>query len=368
MNRDLESAFRSRAVLVTGHTGFKGSWLTLWLHLLGARVSGYALEPPTEPSHFVVSGVRDLLAHETLADIRSPDVLQAALEESQADVVFHLAAQALVRPSYDAPRETFEINTIGTACLLDAVRRARRPCVVVVVTSDKCYENQEQVWGYREVDPLGGHDPYSASKGATEILVSSYRRSFFPPERVREHGVKLASARAGNVVGGGDWARDRIGADVARHLALGRPVPVRHPGAVRPWQHVLEPLSGYLALAARMLSSEDPRWCSAWNFGPRPGDECTVAELVERLCRAWGNGSWQEVGPGDERHEAFTLRLAIDKAVSKLGWRPRWGLDETAARTACWYRRYYENPARSMRDASLADIRAYGETSAQVHT
>ncbi len=234
-----------------------------------------------------------------------------------------------------------------------------RPCVVVVVSSDKCYENREHVWGYREMDPVGGYDPYSASKGAAEIVAAAYRRSFFPPARLAEHGVKLATARAGNVIGGGDWAKDRIIPDVVRHLQAGEPVPVRNPAAVRPWQHVLEPLSGYLTLAARMLASDDPKWCEAWNFGPLPGDEIPVGRLVDSFIAAWGEGQWKDTSDANRPHEAQVLRLGIDKALRQLGWRPRWNVAEAVRRTAAWYRRFYRDRPSNMREACLADVAAY---------
>ena len=349
-------AFDGRSVLVTGHTGFKGSWLTVWLHRLGARVSGYSLAPPTEPNNFDAAGVRDLLAQHYEADVRDPSALERAVAETQPEVVFHLAAQALVRESYENPRATFDVNLMGTIGVLDAVRAAGRPCVVVVVTSDKCYENREQVWGYREIDPMGGFDPYSASKGATEIAAAAYRRSFFLPERVAEHGVKLATARAGNVIGGGDWAKDRIIPDMVSHLVAGKPVPVRSPAALRPWQHVLEPLSGYLTLAARMLESDAPELCEAWNFGPTPGEEVPVARLADLFLQAWGEGSWQDMSRADQPHEAGVLRLSIDKALHRLEWRPHWTLAETIERTALWYRRFYDDGPSQAREACLADI------------
>jgi CDP-glucose 4,6-dehydratase len=248
---------------------------------------------------------------------------------------------------------------MGTASLLDAAREAARPCAVVCVTTDKCYENREQVWGYRECDPMGGHDPYSASKGAAELLIASYRRSFFPPGRLAEHGVQLASARAGNVIGGGDWARDRIVTDMVAALTEGRPVPVRNPRAVRPWQHVLEPLSGYLALAAAMLERPDPKWSSGWNFGPAPGTELPVGELVSAFIGAWGCGEWTDQSSPDQPHEASVLRLSIEKAGWELGWRPRWTCGEMVKRTAVWYRSVLCKGADA-RKACEADIEAYG--------
>jgi len=350
--------FAGRSVFLTGHTGFKGSWLAIWLHRLGARVTGYAL-PPATPSNFLQSGVRDLLSKHHEADIRDLTLLERALRAAAPDVVFHLAAQALVRDSYARPRETFEVNVLGTVNLLDAVRALGKRCVVLVVTSDKCYENCEQVWGYREIDPLGGHDPYSASKGAAEIVTAAYRRSFFPPERLADHGIRVASARAGNVIGGGDWAEHRIVPDIVRSLMAGDPLRLRNPNAVRPWQHVLEPLSGYLTLAARMLESDDPIWCGAWNFGPLPGEEVSVRELVDRFLAVWGEGSWQDAGNPSEPHEAGVLRLAIDKALAQLGWRPRWSLAECVERTAAWYRSFRDGTVTSMRRACEADVAAY---------
>lgn len=357
--------YRGRRVLVTGHTGFKGSWACLWLHRLGAQVTGYALEPPTQPSNFALSGVEKLLERHVIGDLRNAALLSETIKAARPEVIFHMAAQPLVRLSYDEPAATFEVNVMGTVNVLEAVRRAGAPCTVVVITSDKCYENREHVWGYRECDAMGGFDPYSASKGATELVVSSYRRSFFDPARVADHGVRLASGRAGNVIGGGDWARDRIVTDVVRTLAAGQPVPVRNPAAIRPWQHVLEPVSGYLRLAARMATSEDPkRWCDGWNFGPRPGDEATVKSLVEAFVAAWGSGSWQDLSDAKAHHEAKILRLSIDKAVSELNWRPTWTFAETVHHTARWYRRWVNGEA-SMAPACHDDIAAFEAASAR---
>jgi len=355
----LKKAFSGRRVLVTGHTGFKGSWLALWLHRLGARVTGYALDPPTIPSNFAVSDLRQLLDHHVVADIRDRAALSGAMAASDPEVVFHLAAQALVREGYRKPLETFEVNTLGTANVLDVARERRRPCVIVVVTSDKCYSNLEQVWGYRESDALGGDDPYSASKGAAELVVAAYRRSFFPPAEITRHGVKIASARAGNVIGGGDWAADRIVPDIVRALSAGMPVEVRNPSAVRPWQHVLEPTSGYMTLAAHMLASDDPAYCAAWNFGPLPQHAITVAELVEEFIAAWGSGTWVDTHRDRDPHETHTLHLSVDKAVRQLCWRPRWSATEAVRRTAGWYRRLLGGPGLLMQDACLDDIVAY---------
>jgi CDP-glucose 4,6-dehydratase len=356
----LAESFAGRSVFLTGHTGFKGSWLAIWLHHLGAKLTGYALAPPTEPSNFRVSEVRSLLSTHHEADVRDAAALNRAVKDAAPDVVFHLAAQSLVRESYQNPRHTFDVNVMGTLGLLDAVRSMGKPCTVVVITTDKCYENREQVWGYREIDPLGGYDPYSASKGAAEIAVAAYRRSFFPANRIGEHGVKVATARAGNVIGGGDWAKDRIVTDIVRHLEAGQAVPVRSPGAVRPWQHVLEPLAGYMTLAARMLQSDEPAWCDAWNFGPLSGDEIAVSRLVELFIETWGEGTWRDTSDLRQPHEAGVLRLNIDKAIHQLGWRPRWSVREAVQRTSAWYRQFYRRGQGNTREACLADIERYG--------
>jgi CDP-glucose 4,6-dehydratase len=350
---------KKRRVFVTGHTGFKGSWLTLWLKRLGARVTGYALPPSTQPNCFEAARVGDDLAAHHEADIRDYQTLETCLLAARPEIVLHLAAQPLVRESYRAPAETFAINVQGTVHVLEAVRRLDAPCAVVVVTSDKCYQNNEQIWGYRECDSLGGHDPYSASKGAAELVTASYRNSFFPPAHLDRHGIQVATARAGNVIGGGDWSRDRIMTDIVHSLQQGQPVGVRNPRAVRPWQHVLEPLSGYLTLAARMVAAPEPRLCTAWNFGPIPGEELPVGELVDFFLEEWGSGSWRDLSSADDPHEAGVLRLAIDKAIWELGWRPRWSVREAVARTARWFRKF--SSGADMTEACLADIRAYEE-------
>jgi CDP-glucose 4,6-dehydratase len=309
----------------------------------------------------VASAVCDFLAYHVEGDVRDSSALKRSYEEAEPEVIFHLAAQPLVRKSYSTPCETFDINVLGTAKLLEVVRCSGRPCSVIVITSDKCYDNENQTRPFRESDPLGGFDPYSASKGAAELVVAAYRRSFFPPDRLAEHGVKLASARAGNVIGGGDWAKDRILPDAARCLAAGQPLPVRNPSAVRPWQHVLEPLSGYLMVAARMLGDDDPRWCEAWNFGPHSSNDKTVGELVELFCQAWDGGQWHDASDSRQPYEAATLRLNVDKAVQQLGWRPKWPLHHAVQRTARWYKQFYRGTraAGSMLQTCLDDIAAY---------
>ncbi len=351
--------FEGRSILVTGHTGFKGSWLALWLHRLGAKVTGYALDPPSNPNNFHASQIREVLVNDVRGDIRDAERMLDVIRTSAPDVVFHLAAQPIVRTSLVNPREAFDVNVVGTASLLDAVRFAGRPCAVVVITSDKCYRNDGQVWGFRENDPLGGHDPYSASKAGSELVVDAYRSSFFAVDRITEHGVRLASARAGNVIGGGDWADDRIVPDAVRALASGVDLVVRNPESTRPWQHVLEPLSGYLALAGRLLSENEPaRWAEAWNFGPAVNDEATVADLATALVEEWGSGRWTTMSKA-ANIEAKTLRISIDKAVSELAWKPALAPRRDVSRTVQWYRRFYQDPEASMQDHSLEDITAY---------
>ena len=354
-------SFAGRSVFVTGHTGFKGAWLCLWLHRLGARVTGYALAPPTDPNNFSTSGIRDVLAKHYEGDIRDTTKLHAAMQEAQPDVVLHLAAQSIVRKSYRIPRETFDINVMGTGSVLDGVAQLEKPCSVVSITSDKCYENREQVWGYRESDAMGEYDPYGASKGAAELLIRSYRRSFFPPERVAEHGIKLASARAGNVIGGGDWTPDALVVDIMRALSQDQPIQIRNPSAFRPWQHVLQALSGYLTLAARLLESDDTSavpLCEGWNFGPLPGNELPVRQIVELLIEQWGSGTWVNVGDPNAPHESNILRLCIDKALWQLDWRPGWDVRETLRQTAGWYRQYFES-GKGMQALGLEQIAAY---------
>ena len=347
-----------KSVFVTGHTGFKGSWLCLWLNRLGANITGYALEPHTDPNHFSVSSVKELLQDHYQADIRDEDKLSAAMKRARPDLVLHLAAQSVVRESYATPRETFDINVMGTISVLESVRKLDQPCAVVCITSDKCYENVEQVWGYRESDPMGDHDPYGGSKGAAELAIRTYRHSYFSPENYSRHGVKLASARAGNVIGGGDWTKDALIVDVIKSLAAGDPVALRSPSAFRPWQHVLQALSGYLMLSAKLLDSNDPKYCSGWNFGPVPGNEIPVHQLVEIFMKEWGRGEWIDASDGSNPREAHTLRLSIDKALWELGWKPCWSVAEVLHQTAHWYQ-HYLNSGGSMREFSLSQVDQY---------
>jgi CDP-glucose 4,6-dehydratase len=331
------NSYSGTRVLLTGDTGFKGAWLACWLRKLGAEVQGLALPPADDSTLFVRARLGELIKH-TDGDIRDSATIEKAIEAVQPQIIFHLAAQALVLESYRDPLGTMMTNVIGTAHLCDALRRYASPCAVVIVTSDKCYENHEWVYGYRENDAMGGGDPYSASKGAAELITASWRRSFFPIEKLSEHQKPIASARAGNVIGAGDWAKDRIVPDAIRALSASEPVLVRNPGAVRPWQHVLEPLSGYLWLGAKLLGANAAEFADGWNFGPLPANTRTVKELVEGLIKAWGSGSWEHAGALNPPPEAHLLRLVIDKAFAQLNWSPVWNFAETVERTAEGYR------------------------------
>lgn len=366
MTADLTAAFAGRSVFVTGHTGFKGAWLCLWLAELGARVTGYALAPETEPSLFEVADVESSLEQHMIGDIRDREAVEASVRRAAPDVVLHLAARTVVREGYVRPAEAFSVNVDGTTALLDAVRALDHDCAVVVVTSDKCYANDESGRRFTEDDPLGGHDPYSASKAAQELVTQSYRTSFFDPAArgVGRPVVRLASGRAGNVIGGGDWTADGLVADLARTRARGEEMVLRHPEAVRPWQHVLEPLAGYLTLAAHLAAPAGDETAAAYNFGPDPEDDCTVGQLVDRVLEAWdpdsaGRRRWRREDGAEHLPEAGVLRLASDRARSDLGWRPRWRLDEAVAHTAWWYRAFESDPD-SARAACLGDIRSYG--------
>lgn len=351
------SCFQGRNVLVTGHTGFKGAWLSMWLHELGANVFGYSLPPDNEQGVFQAAKISSLLSDDIHADIRDPAKLTNVFHDVRPDVVFHLAAQPLVRESYAIPRETHETNYMGTCNVLEAVRERSQACAVVIVTTDKCYENKEQVWGYRENDRLGGHDPYSASKAAAEIVAASYRDSFFPVNQMHAHGVGIATARAGNVIGGGDWAKDRIIPDMVRSLIEKKAVDIRNPHAVRPWQHVLEPLHGYLSIASQLLDSRVPSASTAWNFGPGPEGHKTVGDLVSLFHELWGDGDWEPDGV-EHPHETSFLSLAIDKAVNQLGWTPTWNFRKTVSKTVEWYRSQQGN-ATNMQESCRADITAF---------
>jgi CDP-glucose 4,6-dehydratase len=349
------SFWNSRKVFVTGHTGFKGSWLALWLHSMGAEVCGYALDPPTEPNLYRLLDLDEQI-QSIQGDIRDLGGLESAMRGFRPEVVIHMAAQPLVRLSYQSPVETYATNVLGTVHLLEAVRSTPSARAVVVVTSDKCYENQERPQAYREHEAMGGHDPYSSSKGCAELVTSAYRRSFFHPDSWTGHRVGVASARAGNVIGGGDWAPDRLVPDIVRAWAAGEPVVIRNPEAVRPWQHVLEPLCGYLSLAER-LYEDGARFGEGWNFGSADEDAKPVRYLVSELARLWGEGARWQGDAAPKVHEAHLLRLDSAKACARLGWAPRWSLDETLAETVEWYKKFYGG--EDVRACSLKQIEAY---------
>lgn len=344
--------WRGKRVLLTGHTGFKGSWLSLWLQAMGVEVLGYALSPPTTPSLFDVADV-DKGMSSVIGDIRDLAKLQSVFTEHQPEIVIHMAAQPLVRYSYSEPVETYSTNVMGTVNLLEAVRRTDSVKAVVNVTSDKCYENREWVWGYRETEAMGGYDPYSNSKGCAELVTAAYRSSYFHPDNYQAHGVALASARAGNVIGGGDWAEDRLIPDILRAISEGRPVVIRNPHAIRPWQHVLEPLSGYLQLAQK-LYDEGVAYADGWNFGPNDEDAKPVQWIVEQLTQLWGNGAHWQLDQGDHPHEAHYLKLDCSKAKTRLDWRPRWDLQCTLENIVTWQRAYLSQ--QDMREFTLNQI------------
>ncbi len=358
----IDAAFwRGRRVLVTGHTGFKGGWLSLWLKHVGAEVVGYALPPVTSPSLFEAAGVASDLAGSVLGDIRDVHRVCDVIRDSRPEIVIHMAAQAVVRASYEDPLETYSVNVLGTATLLEAIRRSSGVRAVVSVTSDKCYENREWVWGYREVDGVGGFDPYSSSKACAELVTAAMRNSFFQPASWSEHRVAVASARAGNVIGGGDWAVDRIVPDLIRAFSEGRAAAVRRPDAVRPWQHVLEPLSGYLVLAERLYQS-GAAYGEAWNFGPEESDAREVGWLAGRVAELWGDGAHWTGDRGSQPHEATFLKLDCSKARARLGWRSRWPLDRGLAATIAWYRAFYAG--EDIRSLLFRQIEDYSEDAA----
>jgi CDP-glucose 4,6-dehydratase len=347
--------WKSRRVFVTGHTGFKGSWLVLWLQSLGAEVCGYSLAPPTNPNLFSLLHL-DSTLRSVRGDVRDLDSLKTAVHDFAPEVVLHMAAQPLVRLSYQEPVETYATNVLGTVHLLEAVRQTRSVRSVVVVTSDKCYENREWEQPYQEHEAMGGHDPYSSSKGCAELVTSAYRRSYFHPDKWNSHQVAVASARAGNVIGGGDWASDRLIPDIVRAWAKGDAVTIRNPEAVRPWQHVLEPLSGYLLLAER-LCVDGPKFAEGWNFGPAESDARPVRYLADSMTKLWGDGARWVDDSRTHVHEANLLRLDSSKACKRLSWTPRWSLDEALSNTVRWYRDFYKG--EPMRERSLRQIEAY---------
>ncbi|MBN2515985.1 MAG: CDP-glucose 4,6-dehydratase [Deltaproteobacteria bacterium] len=342
MYGEFGNAYKGTRVLITGHTGFKGSWLSLWLCELGAEVIGYALTPETTPNLFEISRLEKTMNSIT-GDIRDFRMLADIMSEYKPVIVFHLAAQAIVRKSYRDPVKTYDTNIMGTINIFEACRQTPSVKAIIIVTSDKCYENQEWVWGYRETDPVGGYDPYSASKGCAEIITESYRRSFLPLDKYREvHETLVASVRAGNVIGGGDWGEDRLVPDIIRAASNNEKIQIRSPHAIRPWQHVLEPLSGYLLLGQQLLEGRK-EFSGAWNFGPRDEDHRNVLGVVRELQKHWSKISYKIEADGKNLHEAVSLKLDCSKAYSNLNWRPVWNGSATFAKTATWYKEFYES-------------------------
>ncbi len=345
-----------RRVFLTGHTGFKGGWLSLWLCSMGAKVTGYALSPNTAPNFFEVAKVADDLEQSHIADIRDLGKLQSALADAKPEIVIHMAAQPLVRYSYLSPVETYATNVMGTVHVLESIRHVDSVRAVVIVTTDKCYENKEWVWGYRENEPMGGYDPYSNSKGCAELVTSAYRQSYFSPEKYAQHKVAIASARAGNVIGGGDWSEDRLIPDAIKAFEARQALIIRNPLATRPWQHVLEPLSGYLVLA-QALYKQGPQFNGGWNFGPRDEDARPVQEVINLLIKNWGSiASWQQ-DHTEQPYEAHALKLDISKAYQYLRWTPKWSLEQAVEKIVQWQMGLRDN--MDMRALSLGQIKFY---------
>lgn len=331
--------YKGKRILITGHTGFKGSWLSVWLHELGAEVIGVAKDPITQKDNYVLSGVGEKIKADLRADIRDGQRMKEIFQEYKPEIVFHLAAQPLVRLSYEIPVETYETNVLGTINILEAIRMTDSVKVGIMITTDKCYENKKQVWGYRENEPMGGYDPYSSSKGAAEIAINSWRRSFFNPEQYELHGKSIASVRAGNVIGGGDWALDRIIPDCIRALEANKPIEIRSPKAIRPWQHVLEPLSGYMLLAQKMWD-EPVKYCEGWNFGPHLESIIPVWNVASMVIENYGKGELKDLSDPNALHEAKLLILDISKARFQLGWEPKMNIEQCVALTVNWYKSY----------------------------
>lgn len=353
LKKIFDGVYNDKAVFVTGHTGFKGAWLTIWLELLGAKVTGYSLAPPTNPSLFDVANIENKMRN-TIADIRDYNQLCQAITKSKPEIVFHLAAQSIVRQSYEEPRETYETNVMGTANVLEAVRNCPSVKSCVIITSDKCYENNEWEYSYRENDPMGGHDPYSSSKGCAELITSAYQRSFFSCERK----LGLVSMRSGNVIGGGDWAQDRIIPDCVRAIVSDKPIVVRNPSSIRPWQHVLDPLSAYLSIGSQLFNTPD-KFVGGWNIGPSVNTSKDVKSVVEDVINIWGDGKWHNASSGKSHHEARTLRLNCEKAANLLSWTPCYDTQKAVESTMQWYRGYYKNPEFNAYQYTVSQIVAF---------
>lgn len=350
------SFWSGKRVFLTGHTGFKGSWLAFWLASMGAKVTGYALKPHTQPNLFNTLGIFDLIEKSYIADIRNLDNLQRTMIDAEPDILFHMAAQPLVRYSYLNPVETYAVNVMGTVNVLESTRRIRSLRATVVVTTDKCYENKEWDWGYREIEPMGGYDPYSNSKGCAELVTSAYRQSYFSDNKSLLNHHAIASVRAGNVIGGGDWSEDRLIPDAIKSFEAGRPLIIRNPFAIRPWQHVLEPLSGYLVLA-EALYDKGIDYASPWNFGPHQDDARPVNEVIDLLIAQWGGSAKWQSDNSDQPYESNMLKLDCSKAHSHLNWKPRWSLETAIKNIVTWHQAFQSN--KNMHEISLAQINQY---------
>ncbi len=355
-----KNIYKNKRVLITGDTGFKGSWLAIWLKELGAQVTGYSLQPPSEPNNFEACLLNNHIKH-IYGDIRDYAAMKTVFDQFQPDFVFHLAAQAVVRTSYEQPKLTFDTNVGGTVNVLEAVRLTPSVKVLVNITSDKCYENREWVWGYRENDAMGGSDPYSASKGCAEIIFTSYLRSFFHTPACKKRQIGTASCRAGNAIGGGDWGQNRLIPDCVRAISSGHPIDIRNPHSIRPWQHVLELLSGYLWVGA-LLWDNPENYSGSWNFGPGGSEHLTVADIVDRLIDAWGCGNWLDVSDFAAVHEAATLKLCCDKAMTRLDWHNTLSIDQSVVITVEWYKQFYrKSEAADMYNLCVRQIQYYAE-------
>lgn len=357
-NNSFKNVFHGKKILITGHTGFKGSWLSIWLKELGATVIGYSLDPKNKKDNFNLTNLKNDII-DVRGDIRDYNKLNKLFKEYQPEIVFHLAAQPLVKYSYEHPKDTYDINVMGTMNILESIRLHESTKIGIIVTSDKCYENNEWVWGYRENDPMGGHDLYSSSKGCCELLISSYRNSYFPEKKYEHHKKIIASVRAGNVIGGGDWSIGRIIPDCIRALESNQEIFIRNTNAVRPWQHVLEPLSGYLLLAEKILT-DGVLFSGAWNFGPKLNNIVSVKELVTGMIKSWGCGNWISSNVNSEEfHEATFLNLDISKAKFKLNWEPKWSLQQTLDHTVDWYKNYKAYSSTELRNLCVDQIKQY---------
>jgi CDP-glucose 4,6-dehydratase len=356
MPRSINPQFwNDKSVLLTGHTGFKGAWLTLWLHSLGAKVYGYSLAPITNPSLYSLANIKQLLTGEMLANIQDLSSLKSAFNDSNPDIVIHLAAQPLVLKSYEAPLETYLTNAVGTAHVLDCIRLCPTTKAGLVITTDKCYQNDETIWGFREGDPLGGLDPYSSSKACAELITQAYYHSFF--KHSNEINCCISSARAGNVIGGGDWSAHRLIPDAIKSFIDGKTITSRHPEATRPWQHVLEPLAGYLLLIESMFD-EPVKFSGAWNFGPPSTQNFTVSNILDKLTKLWGdNANWSSISPKPQNHESKMLKLDSTKAFELIEWTPLWSVDQALTATVSWYKDHQLN--KDMREITLTQIASY---------